>query len=173
MNNNAEKAGTNAPQSTEAEVPTSAPIPPNPMLYAALPSPIAEGNRLIMEFDGWILKPYQTFDSKNNTQKPGSNTYYSYEKEGRICRIEDIEFDIVYHTSWEALMPILLRIISDNRSQFVLECPAYNGYTEWLFSMLDDTVISQSGKSESPIEAVWQAIVKYIKWCNENWGLPK
>lgn len=113
---------------------------------------IAEGNLSIMIFDGWKKESRQTFDPDHNTQNPGSNTYYVYVKNGREVRPEDIEFDIVYHQSWDALMPVLKKI-GDLQSK------------KESVALWDNIVV---GLSIISIKLTWRFAIEYIQWYNTN-----
>lgn len=129
---------------------------------------IQEGNELIMKFDGWELKSFQTFDPEHNTQNPGSNTYYAYVKNGHAVRPEDIAFDIVYHQSWDALMPVVEKI-ADKITGCIVKIQFGYGYSECsignnVISMKDIGMINEA----TPIETVWLAVIQFIKWYNSQ-----
>lgn len=123
---------------------------------------IDEGNKLIMVFDGWTKTTRQTFDPEHNG---GSNTIHGYEKDGRFIRDEDIEFDIVYHQSWNDLMPVVKKINKlndDNGDKY---------FQEWL-DLIDndepDPLYLLDLKITEPITNVYKAVVQFIQWLNNQ-----
>lgn len=123
---------------------------------------IVQGNKLIMEFDGWKLESRQTFDPKHNTQNPGSNTYYVYCKDGSTVRVEDVPFDIVYHQSWNALMPVVEKI--SLIIGVVIESKFSND--EYSVTILKDGLTQAWEVRPSPILAHWLAITYFLRWYN-------
>lgn len=132
----------------------------------------AEGNKKIMLFDGWELQNRQTFTSSNLGFGGDRNTYQIYYKkmeEGlqRECRVEDVEYDIIYHKSWDAIMPIVIKINKMKKMITInlwsdsptTECKIYNwGLGE----------PQQTAECENPLQAVWEAVVKFIDWNNQK-----
>jgi len=129
---------------------------------------IIEGNKSIMLFDGWVKKIGQTFDPEHNG---GKNDYVYYEKDGSLVKEEDIEFDIVYHQSWNALMPVVEKIQSID----ITPAPNYRGYRIEIvpqgyvkiegFPM--QTILTNVSVCGSLISAIWKAVIEFIKRYNQ------
>lgn len=119
---------------------------------------IIEGNKIIMEFDGWVKKPMQTFDPDNNKQNPGSNTYFIYERNGVLMGYESIETEVVYSTSWDWLMDackkwdgLPFKKTDNKRKDY-----------EKLCDDLDNAV------TRYEILPAFEQLVNNIKWLNQN-----
>lgn len=148
------------------------------------PEAVAEGNKLIMLFDGWEIKKRMTFDPDHNG---GSNWYEVFSKNGRTVRIEDVEFDIVYHQSWNALMPVVEKIEDKTHKGFSISVNIFGQGAAIYINPTDAGGNKYEGKREiantlncnyfndylgakkvSKIVAVWQAVVEFIKWYNKQ-----
>ena len=128
---------------------------------------IIEGNKLIAEFDGWVID--NSFPDKDRT----------YIKNGGI----ELDTTFKYHTSWDWLMPVVEKIcrmkIGDG-----IEYVEYHFLRT--FGMLNNhkcssheteepdgkIMVRLNGfsvfKSDSLIEATFLSVVEFIKWYNEN-----
>lgn len=107
---------------------------------------IIQGNRIIVQFTGDAI----TDDGKEwvNSNKRLVGEYK-------------------YHSDWNWLMPVVLKILSTYNSACILGSPGYSSsYPEsgWQFSMLDDYIRPFQNKNENPIQAVWLAVVDFCKW---------
>lgn len=111
---------------------------------------IKDGNTLMMVFHEWVLKRMQTFDPDNNG---GKNWYEVYEKDGRSVRTDDVEFDIVYHQSWDALMPVWMKF-----RDLEIKNPEH---AEWCYSL------SWYLYSSNDPKRFWERLCYAIKWFNE------
>lgn len=129
---------------------------------------ITDGNKLIMVFDGWELKKMQTFDPSHNGDK---NDYLAYIKDGKQCKVEDVEFDIVYHQSWAALMPVIEQIMSIKIGNgietveyaFLRTFGMLNAKTGYPMVRFNGF---QLHESNTLIKATHLAVVDFIKWFN-------
>lgn len=115
---------------------------------------ILEGNKLIAEFDGWILT--DEFPDKNRT----------YTKNGNI----ELDTTFKYHTSWDWLMPVVDKIekkgcIIEISYSIVCMCRIciIGKKYEKAFNIIND---NKGGIQ--PISAVYKSIVEFIKWYNQN-----
>lgn len=122
---------------------------------------VVEGNTAIMVFDGWVLRTGHTLDPENNRQNPGSNEYQYYDKDGHRVRPEDIEFDIVYHKSWNALMPVVEKI-----EQGDIGFKMCRKVVEVYVDSTKDVLFKV--KESSRIESLYKAVVQFINHHNQN-----
>ena len=128
---------------------------------------IIEGNKLVAEFDGWVID--NSFPDKDRT----------YIKNGGI----ELDTTFKYHTSWDWLMPVVEKI-------FRMKIGDGIEYVEYpflrTFGMLNNhkcsshkteepdgkIMVRLNGfsvfKSDSLIEATFLSVVEFIKWYNEN-----
>lgn len=124
---------------------------------------IVEGNKLIMEFHDWKLETRHTFDPDHNG---GKNDYQVYVKEGRSVRPEDIEFDIVYHLSWDALMPVVEKIESLGGA---IQIDEGNIFLHFPMETQKNLVrFNYKEVKTTKIMSVFQACVQFIKWYNSQ-----
>jgi len=103
-----------------------------------------ENNKIIAEYDGWI--PKSTNEEKNETKYVKKHP----EKSGYIILKAE---KFLYHTSWNWLMPVLVRIMEKISSE--------GGYI-----ILKEKVVEINNKTfeaESFKLAVYKAIVEQIK----------
>ena len=128
---------------------------------------IIEGNKLIAEFDGWVID--NSFPDKDRT----------YIKNGGI----ELDTTFKYHTSWDWLMPVVEKICRMKIGDGIeyVEYPFLR-----IFGMLNNhkcssheteepdgkIMVRLNGfsvfKSDSLIEATFLSVVEFIKWYNEN-----
>lgn len=115
---------------------------------------ILEGNKLIAEFDGWILT--DEFPDKNRT----------YTKNGNL----ELDTTFKYHTSWDWLMPVVDKIekkgcIIEISYSIVCMCRIciIGKKYEKAFNIIND-----NNGGIQPISAVYKSIVEFIKWYNQN-----
>jgi hypothetical protein len=119
---------------------------------------IDKGNIEIMLFDGWEKATRQTFDPDHNG---GSNTIHGYKKLDRFVRAEDVEFDIVYHQSWNALMPVVEKIESLGYYFSMVK-------TDVTITNIEHHSICHCARFETKIMTAWMAIVSFLQWYNKN-----
>jgi hypothetical protein len=109
---------------------------------------IIEGNKLITEYLG-----VKTDNWDSEAARQDAYTKFCF-----------------YHKSWDSLMPVLLKVLSENQSDFLIQDPKmisgnYNLYAAYLFS---DQKNCLCVTRHSAIEAVWNAVVEYIKSKNNG-----
>ena len=70
-----------------------------------------------------------------------------------------------YHESWDRLMPVVLKIIFECSSNCYFWTNGYlvNSNGKYGFAMLDDQTNGTEATHETPILAVWQCVVSYLK----------
>ena len=133
---------------------------------------ITEGNKLIAEF----------MECKKVPTSPEILTfyvppfYYDREVETGIgmksdCGCEYTPEEMLYHSSWDWLMPVVEKIESTNR----VHCTEYYPYmvTMWksgckISDGNNGREISGGFSPESKIDAVWTAVVQFIEWYNSE-----
>lgn len=83
------------------------------------------------------------------------------EYKGKIYLWHEMQF----HSSWDWIMPVLIKIINEKSSNAYFGGDGYIKHDIFYFCMLDDEKFSPDAEVElgKEIEAVFQAIVKYIK----------
>jgi hypothetical protein len=125
---------------------------------------ILEGNKLIAEFMGWEYAQNVIGNSKSSfIYKDSGGTTYANEEMFK------------YHSSWDWLMPVVEKIEKDISKE-----PFY-GFTVRIADRCcliachqknkQDGVIYQTPWGFRPllkIDAVYQAVIEFIKWYNQN-----
>lgn len=116
-----------------------------------------EGNKLIAEFMGAILKPYPRdqlpsyyYDqSVCKTPTPSSSLWWG-------------EWELQYHSSWDWLMPVVEKI-EDLGNIFTIS-QTYCNIQE------DKHNVSVTGVKygKTKMEAVYQAVIQFIMWYNQQ-----
>jgi hypothetical protein len=114
---------------------------------------IIEGNRLIAEFCGaeWVKDDYGDYGYKLD----------SFPVWNKMQSVEALK----YHTSWDWLMPVLTAIgdIDEFYAGWKIEsCECYI-WTDHDINNYDETTIK-----DSTIEAVYLAVISFIKWHNSQ-----
>jgi hypothetical protein len=114
---------------------------------------ILEGNKLIAEYLKCKTKMVNLFED-------------GIDKGIKFCIVIDNNIlPAIYHESWDWLMPVVLKIIREDfggDKGFKLEILS-NNVTSCTFGTLMPDVPVLSWQEESPIIAVWQAVVNYLK----------
>lgn len=122
---------------------------------------VGDGNELIAVFMG-LEKDFN--ENKNGGQ-------WEYLIDGYWLPVRKMK----YHTSWDWLMPVVEKINKDGkfRVRILFDANGTNGIygcyidkVEWINNYLQDERISGYSNIDSPIESVYKAIVKFIKWYN-------
>ena len=106
---------------------------------------IIEGNKLVAEFDGWVID--NSFPDKDRT----------YIKNGGI----ELDTTFKYHTSWDWLMHVVEKIESLG---YDFEFKKQGKFTNVRFK----GIIDYNCKRYDNITAIYNAVVEFIKWYNEN-----
>lgn len=148
MQNKELSAGTNAQSSTEADNSTSASVEANPMLSAALS--VEEGNKLIAIFMGERVRSDYMIEVGTNFFGLGTKTLHRME----------------YHSSWDWLMPVVEKIEGVDSNIFfqIQRDGCYYGWVKEGGYVFEPRFV----KGKTKINAVWLAVVEFIKWYNLN-----
>ena len=138
-----------------------------------------KGNKIIADFMGYrVVKESRlhTYDSTKIVEE-----YKAYHNDECILatpinwsnNMEEYCWNQIismlkYHTSWDLLMPVVDKIEID------CKCNVYiYGHYDWkepnrclILGWKNNEIVSKS--NDSKIEAVWLAVVEFIKWYNQN-----
>lgn len=107
---------------------------------------ITEGNKLIAEFMGYQIN-------------------IGYNKQGVLFAGQHINANkLLYHSSWDWLMPVVEKIESLNFTTSIYHLPKTLN-TVKIFSGGAD-VVGKNG--ETKMEAVYKAVIEFIKWYNQK-----
>lgn len=115
---------------------------------------IPENNRLIAEFMGGELR--------EDKHEPKDSFYVFVDPpKGRTGEMIS---DLQYHTSWDWLMPVVIKIwsITGHRSLFYFDLPVKDD-TEKV-----DTIFATHLNDKEPLLQVYSAVVEFIKWYNNQ-----
>jgi len=108
-----------------------------------------ETNKLIAEF------------MKTSVLYPNEEVRYRQEPDATIWRVHHKLEDLLYHISWDWLMSAVEKINSTGRFEVVImygHCHITDGKNELTLSM----------QEKNTMEAVYKAVVEFIKWLNKN-----
>ena len=115
---------------------------------------IKESNKLIAEFMGYTYYP--------------ATEWYNFERV-ESEKVRYVLSDLMYNSSWNNLMPVVEKIDSlcpiqgYTKNAFIFKTQHYNAIFENCF--IDKNTIVALG--DSKIDAVWKAVVEFIKKYNE------
>lgn len=111
---------------------------------------IEEGNKLIAEFMGWIY-----VDEYSHWYDPKWERYTH----------------LIYHTSWDWIVPVLQKISEIFKIDTENKTPDYNktgGIVTWTTPMMTQYMKINFGIRNLDISKVYSEVVEFIKWYNEN-----
>lgn len=113
---------------------------------------ILEGNKLIAEFLGYVYVPYTVGHSGGN---PGwvLKNYKLIDRKTPKLFLGRTTKDLLYHTSWDWLMPVVEKIEKTTAFVNIKGC---------LVNI--STIVEVSAPTK--LEAVWLAVVEFIEWYN-------
>ena len=147
---------------------------------------IEENNRLIAEFMGLTLEPWQGEDRLGDDD---TDTEYWFDEHGNVIDA------LLYHESWDWLMPVVEKIeilgsseimsrtlysrFDITHNQITLKWSKNNGYQlkleaypEWMIthksSISKEFIRVNLPSNSTKIEALYQAVVAFIEWYNKN-----
>ena len=121
---------------------------------------LIKNNKLIADFIG----ASKTSNCKDNEMFIPSQT---------ICRIDTIELGkghiLKFHKSWDWLMPVVEKIESEFCSSNIHYYSAGMMKQAYVVEFLGYNIdYDNSQYDKSKIKAVYKAVIKFIKWYNEN-----
>lgn len=105
---------------------------------------IIEGNKLIAEFMGL---------------KHSHGNWYRWDSENQG---QGYVSELKYHTSWNALMPVVEKISSEGYCYQIREeqCKIWKPNYEPNFAV--------ENEANTTSEAIWQTVIQFIKWHSQN-----
>ena len=113
---------------------------------------IIEENKLIAEFMGAVEQEFL-----------GKNRFFFY-KNSRIENLAYLPSELKFHSSWDWLMPVAEKIT--NELNYSVELNSL-GTNNWRFAVYSGgSLVCQSRLLETPIEAIYTAVIEFIKWYN-------
>jgi hypothetical protein len=108
---------------------------------------IEENNRLIAEFIGLTLEPWQ---GKDRLGDDDTDTEYWFDEQGNVIDA------LLYHESWDWIMPVVRKIVeiccNEDEEAFMSD-----QYT----SILDVVPLAL-------IDETYRVVVEFIEWYNQN-----
>lgn len=125
---------------------------------------IIEGNKLIAEFMGY---------KRHDRSIPSVGCKHWHIKTSGYFEDEELQ----YHSSWSRLMPVVEKINKDGKYKvrILFDANGVNGIygcyidkIEWVNNYLQDERISGFSNIDNPIESVYKAVVRFIKWYNNQ-----
>lgn len=125
-----------------------------------------EENKLIAEFMGFPVKFYKEDEETGLTDSEGNADTVSYDCE--LAIINGLVYEprnLKYHNSWDWLMPVVDKI--ENMQQ--MGAQAYIDISA--FKITASFNYEQNGRyftGNDKIEAVYSAVIQFIKWYNSN-----
>lgn len=125
---------------------------------------IIEGNKLIAEFMGWH---YRKFEVSNLEQFQIRIRWYTLNDPDNLTGK-----GIIFQSSWDWLMPVVEKIESLGFWVKIFGFTSFDKcYKQCVIKKQkgDDYIYDYEGYwNISKIEAVWIAVVEFIKWYNDN-----
>jgi hypothetical protein len=115
----------------------------------------AEGNKLIAEFDGYVYFPNDTLNSIKGV----------YRKEDRMPMLAN---HFKYHSSWDWLMPVVEKIEDLGNYGVEIHLKSCNIFE----ASIDQSDLCIEGHFETKKESIWQAVVQFIQWYNNQKPKP-
>ena len=132
---------------------------------------VLEGNNLIAEFMGWKLHCYNPSEQKSDRVYE----FHLYNESGEVI---DTDFGgdswcwnegdtLPFHAQWNLLMPVVEKIeslgcIVEIWLSLGKGCRIIKG------SFKNPTITIANTESNSTIDAVYEAVIEFIKWSNQN-----
>jgi hypothetical protein len=107
-------------------------------------------NKLIAEFMNWSIEEWE---GDKRLGDDDSDTFYIYDEEGNVFDEEDL----LFHESWDWLMPVVERIEQTNEGCTLVIIEDERCYIDNQKGFKIDSV------GHTKIEAVYNAVVNFIK----------
>lgn len=125
---------------------------------------ITEGNRIILLFSGFKIETI-----KNSVTLSGETTHRTYDvylRGDTRCEEDYISTLFPFHKYFSLLMTVIdeisslgFTVIIKRSDMTTCSINKNNG---------DEYIARIYSKTEDPIHVVWKAVVKFLKWYNEN-----
>lgn len=131
---------------------------------------IAEGNRLIAEFMGAIV----TLDYCEIPDVQDGLGFYFKKENAPDFDLRYCSEGLKYHSSWDWLMPVVEKIESLGYQSETMGWHLTNGLVTTISFWVNRTDYSKEPErvcckeSKKKIEAVWTAVIEFIKYKNSN-----
>ena len=125
---------------------------------------IIENNKLIAEFLEW------EFDDLSETfETPFLKLVepHAFGDEQFSCKLQD--FELEFHTDWNWLMSVVEKIenLQDENNCAIYNVQIEQSFTEIIDNHTSETIIYDID-ADSKIEAVYNTVIEFIKWYNEQ-----
>lgn len=108
---------------------------------------ILEGNKIIAEFLG-IPKCGRCEDCGGYQYSPA---------------VIFLPSEMMYSENWDWIMPVVIKIISELRTDFYIDRMNYDNFFVGLGT---DGTYSQNERNDSAIDGVFKSVIGFIKWYN-------
>jgi len=108
---------------------------------------------LIALFDGWI--------EKNNNYK---GRYWKFDNEGFIADEKHLD-QMKYHSSWDWLMPVAIKINTDKSLQLLLP---KNDIGKSIYPFIEARRGMLKGLMNTDIKQVYIGVISFINWYNQQ-----
>jgi len=133
---------------------------------------ILEGNKLIAEFMGYKFMDYRNciyfgpeyVVDEIKCNSPTNDDNYAHICSGNRCKNYR---NLLYNSSWDKLMPVVEKIESTNRKVEISECTCFI-YPNETLENYDEYNYEITTIYPTKIKAVYNAVVKFIKWYNQS-----
>ena len=125
---------------------------------------IIENNKLIAEFLNW------EFDDLSETfETPFLKLVdpHAFGDEQFSCKLQD--FELEFHSDWNWLMSVVEKIenLQDENNCAIYNVQIEQSFTEIIDNHTSETIIYDID-ADSKIEAVYNIVIEFIKWYNEQ-----
>ena len=125
---------------------------------------IIENNKLIAEFLDW------EFDDLSETfETPFLKLVdsHAFGDEQFSCKLQD--FELEFHSDWNWLMSVVEKIenLQDENNCAIYNVQIEQSFTEIIDNHTSETIIYNID-ADSKIEAVYNTVIEFIKWYNEQ-----
>ena len=120
---------------------------------------IINGNKLIADFMGLSYCTKYQYEG----------LYKNYEHNDRICNYNELK----YHSDWNWLIEVVKKIEELNNNIYQVDILQEGCKISIRCKQFIDKTVSKLPDNTTKINAVWLAIVEFIKWYNENLRMKK
>ena len=125
---------------------------------------IVENNKIIAEFLDW------EFDDLSETfETPFLKLVepHAFGDEQFSCKLQD--FELEFHSDWNWLMRVVEKIenLQDENNCAIYNVQIEQSFTEIIDNHTSETIIYNID-ADSKIEAVYNIVIEFIKWYNEQ-----